>query len=274
MPSPSLLAIVCARDEALQIRRCLAGLIAEGFEVVLLDHGSTDATRSIAEDFLGQGLIRIETLPWTGSFSLSDQLRAKQAIVETSRHDWVSHFDADELPVAAPMFERVIDAVAAAAEQNCNCINFHELVFLPPPGRERFGAPEFCGDHLDYYFFQPTYPRLMRIWRRDSGLSNLAAGGHQLRGVERRLFPVDLVLRHFIVLSRAAARAKYLPRVFSEEDLARGWHGNRVNIQAEAIDAYFDGRLARADRIHSLRDPDDHRYELSHPQIKHFWEWG
>ena len=55
MPSPSLLAIVCARDEAVQIRRCLAGLIAEGFEVVLLDHGSTDATRSIAEDFLGQG---------------------------------------------------------------------------------------------------------------------------------------------------------------------------------------------------------------------------
>ena len=39
------------------------------------------------------------------------------------------------------------------------------------------------------------------------------------------------------------------------------------------LDAYFDGRLAKADRIHSLLDPDDHRYELSHPQTKHFWEW-
>ena len=101
MPSPQLLAVVCARNEVQQIDRCLGWLISQGFEVVLVDHASSDGTRERAEAFLGQGLLRIEQLDWEGHFSLSAQLRCKQQILASARHDWVAHFDADEAPQAS-----------------------------------------------------------------------------------------------------------------------------------------------------------------------------
>ncbi len=242
--------------------------------MILVDHDSTDSTHSIAETFLGHGLLRIESLDWAGSFSLADQLRVKQEIVASVSHDWVSHFDADEAPVAVPHYQRLLDAVADADQQGFNCLNFHELVFLPPVGCDRLPTEEFQGEYLDYYFFQPAYPRLMRLWRRNSGLSNLQAGGHQLSGEERRLVPVDLTLKHYIVLSREAARTKYLPRVFCAADLAKGWHANRVSIQEAAIDAYSHRSLERARRIQALVTPDDDQFVLTHPQQRHFWEWS
>ena len=67
MSSPELLAVVCARNEVQQIERCLRWLISQGFEVVLVDHASSDGTRERAEAFLGQGLLRIEQLAWEGT---------------------------------------------------------------------------------------------------------------------------------------------------------------------------------------------------------------
>ena len=51
------LAVVCARNEAIHIHRCLKHLISSGLEAYLIDNESTDDTREIAKEFLGRGLI-------------------------------------------------------------------------------------------------------------------------------------------------------------------------------------------------------------------------
>ena len=268
-----MLAVVCARNEALQIERCLSWLIRQGFEVVLVDHASSDGTRERAEAFLGQGLLRIEPLAWEGYFSLSDQLRLKQQILAATHHVWVAHFDADEAPQAASGWAGLKQVVLAADAAGFNCINFDEFVLLPPPqtpDRDQF-LP-FNGDFRHYYYFRPHYFRLMRLWRRDAGFSNLAAGGHRLQGEDLKCFPQDQILKHYIVLSRQAALAKYLPRVFSPEDLDRGWHGNRVSIQAAGIEAYFAGRGSEG-RLRCLPIPESADVDRSAPQRTHFWDW-
>ena len=274
MSSPGLLAVVCARNEAQQIERCLGWLISQGFEFVLVDHASTDGTRELAEAFLGHGLLRIEQLAWEGHFSLSTQLRCKQRILASVRHDWVAHFDADEAPQASDGWADLRHVVRAADAAGFNCINFDEFVLLPPPqSPDRDSRRPFTGDFRHYYYFRPHHPRLMRLWRRDAGFSNLGAGGHALQGGELRCFPQDQLLKHYIILSRQAALDKYLQRVFSPEDLQRGWHGNRVSIQAEGIESYFAGQTA-AGRLFCLPTPESTEVDRSAPQHTHFWAWN
>ena len=83
--------------------------------------------------------------------------------------------------------------------------------------------------------------------------------------------PLDLVKTRQI--SRQAALNKYLPRVFSSEDLERGWHGNRVSIQAGGLEAYFEGRGTDG-KLHCLSSPEATNVDRSSPQRTHFWEWS
>ena len=271
-----VLAIVCVRNEAIQIRRCLRHLISHGVDVILLNHASTDQSIDLARQFLGQGLLKIEYLPWTGFFNLSDQLQAKSKLFESYKnvYDWVAHFDADEEIVVRPSYSCLLDAVHDADRQGFNCLNFNEFVMMPPPKTsDLFSKEEFDGGHLDYYFFQNRYPRLMRVWKNNLNFNNVNAGGHRLQGENLKIFPVDFALKHYIILSRKHALVKYSKRSFSPEELSRGWHNNRININSDAINSYFDGTMCCDNRLFSLPSHDSCFFETKYPQSLHFWEW-
>lgn len=165
----SILAIVCARNEAVHIERCLTDLIASGCDVILIDNGSIDETVDRAERFIGRGLLRIEHLPWDGRFSLSAQLWAKKSVIQNSTHDWIVHADADEWLVSPTPGQSLGEAISIAHSAGDNVVNFHECVFIPKAG-EDFSQAHYSTQMRDYYFFQPKYPRLNRAWRRDAAL--------------------------------------------------------------------------------------------------------
>ena len=73
-PMTTAVAVVAARNESVHIRRCLRDLIAEGIDVILLDHDSTDDTVAKAKEFLGKGLLSIERFPWAGVYPLAELL--------------------------------------------------------------------------------------------------------------------------------------------------------------------------------------------------------
>ncbi|WP_434030450.1 glycosyltransferase family 2 protein [[Pseudomonas] boreopolis] len=83
-PTP-ISAAVITRDEADRIADCLASL-AFCDEIVVVDSGSGDATREIAERMGARVLVR----PFDGFRS------QKQFAVEQAAHDWVLCVDADE----------------------------------------------------------------------------------------------------------------------------------------------------------------------------------
>jgi glycosyltransferase involved in cell wall biosynthesis len=262
----SALAVLCVRNEAVHIRRCLDDLIASGLEVRLIDNGSSDSTREIAQSYLGSGLLGIDDLPWEGAFSLTDQLAAKRRIIAQSRHDWILHCDADEWLISPTDGQPLIEGLAAADAAGFTYVNFHEAVFVPLPG-EDFEREDYAKHMTTYYFFQPYYPRLNRAWRRDAGLENGSTGGHMLSGDQLTRYPTDFILRHYIVLSQDHARRKYLGRRFSDEDRSKGWHGSRVTTTEDNL------TLRPLPQLRRLSDPASRNFDLSHPVARHFWEW-
>lgn len=262
----SAVAVLCTRNESSHIARCLRSLIDEFVDVILIDNDSTDGTRQIASQFLGKGLLSIERLPWRGYFSLSEQLESKARIFKEVPHDWVIHIDADEWLCSPIAGQSLLDGIATAHAAGANCINFDEFVFVPSFDIDYYGN-EYHTRMLGYYFFQPHYPRLIRAWRREAGLDNQKHGGHLVDGPDVRRYPRDFILRHYIALNHEQVQQKYLRRLFSQKELAEGWHSNRVIITKDNL------IFPPSSSLEFLSCWASKAFLKSSVKIKHFWEW-
>lgn len=92
------------RDEEAVLARCLASVADEVDEICIVDTGSTDATREIAEQF-GAKLVE---MPWADDFS-----EARNASLALATGDWVLVLDADE----EVNFANTREALTSFAEQ-------------------------------------------------------------------------------------------------------------------------------------------------------------
>src|SRR5947208_17187791 len=68
---PTISVIIPARDEEASLGACLESLVAQtgvSFEIIVVDDGSTDRTREIAQSFAGVRVVDAGPLPrgWTG----------------------------------------------------------------------------------------------------------------------------------------------------------------------------------------------------------------
>ena len=254
-------AVVTCRNEASLLKRHLPLWVAEGLELVVIDHSSDDSTRTVAEGWLGNGVLTVRNLEWHGEFSLSQQLAAKAEVIEQLDHDWVMHLDADEWLHSHRDGETLQQAISRLAAAGANAVNFEEFVFLPlGPGR--------TAEH--YYFFAPTPQRLIRAWKRDCGFSNQTSGGHQLMSpgeTPLHVAPENLVLRHRIVQNQRQARRKYLKRRFEPSELQKGWHHNRLNLSARQLTFPDPAELEQ------LHHPAQRQLERKHPHATHYWHW-
>lgn len=158
-------------------------------------------------------------------------------------------------------------AIARADVAGYNVVNFEEFVFLPiEPGSAKDEHAFFPFAH--YYFFEPAKLRLMRAWRRESGFTNVDSGGHLLRGEDMRVAPENQVLRHYPFLSQEHAFEKYSERRYNEGELARGWHGNRIDIDNRLFAFPPPGELERLDDLAARA------LDRSRPHKLHYWEWA
>jgi len=265
--APSAVAVMCVANEEVHIESALRDLIQDGLDVVLIDHDSDDRTVERARPFLGRGLLSIERLPWTGRFSIAEQLDAKWRVIEQLDHDWIVHVDADEWLGAPAAGQTLLDGLRAADAAGYNAVHFNEFVFVPQPGADVYST-NYRQRSTRYYFFQPRYPYLVRAWKHRSGLDNRPSAGHLVSGPVR-LYPIDFPMRHYIALSEEHARRKYVGRAFPEVELARGFHYDRVGLTPDVL------------RFPSAGDP--HMRTLSHWSSKefdtmdavteHFWRW-
>jgi glycosyltransferase involved in cell wall biosynthesis len=109
--------ILASYNEERFIAGCLEHLFQQGVEVYLCDNESTDQTVAIAECFLGQGLIGIQTIRRAGMFSLRTQLARKEQLGATLDADWFMHADADEIRLPPRSNRTLAEALADADGQ-------------------------------------------------------------------------------------------------------------------------------------------------------------
>lgn len=262
----SCVAILCVRNEANHIRRAINDFVSQGIDVVIIDNGSTDHTLQICSEFLGNGLLSIEHMPWKGEFDLTTQLEIKNTIVRSLNHDWVIHADADEWMHSPVEGESLLDGITRLSEHGFNVINFEEFVFLPTQG-EKYNLDNYQKVFLNYYYFSPQKQRRMIAWNRLLSCSNIESGGHKLIGDGINVSPESFILRHYIVLSYEHAVQKYSQRVFSKRDLAKNWHKKRLNISQEKLELPSPDKLKQLDRWNS------YNLDFSDPKKEHYWNW-
>ena len=118
MSTPSrapLSVVLIAQNAAHQLDACLSSA-SFADEIVLVDSGSTDATRQVAQKHGA----RVVTKDWLG-FG-----RQKQFAVEQARHDWVLCLDADERvsPELRASIERALAAPVAPVYRMARCNRF------------------------------------------------------------------------------------------------------------------------------------------------------
>ncbi|MDP3898895.1 MAG: glycosyltransferase family 2 protein [Mesorhizobium sp.] len=227
-----IVAIIAVRNEALYLERCIRHLVSEGVEICLIDNGSTDGTLDIAASYRNEGVMRIEDLPYTGSFELEVQCRLKERLARDISSDWFLHQDADEIRQSDNWnTEKLIDAVSDLDRHGFNAVNFDEFVFLPTSPEENFEGLDYVDLMRSYYYYHPAANRRVNMWKkpRDRPVDLTTSGGHAVDFEGRRIANRSFVLRHYIALSEGHAYRKYgVDRSYAAKEIAnRKWHVER-----------------------------------------------
>ena len=111
---PQVSVIVPARNEEASVGACLASITQQAgvsYEVIVVDDGSTDRTREIAQSFPGVRVISPEPLPggWTGK---------NNALVAGAKHargEWLLFTDADTVHLPGSLAKSVEQATSSSA---------------------------------------------------------------------------------------------------------------------------------------------------------------
>jgi glycosyltransferase involved in cell wall biosynthesis len=263
-PDVRIVALLTVRNEARVLDRCLRHLADQGIEICVVDNDSVDDSRSIAESFRGHGVIRVERLPYPGSFELATILRNEERLAAEIDADWFIHHDADEIREAPEPFPSLAAGLAEVDRQGFNAVHFDEFVFLPSGDDESYEGTDFVARMEHYYFFEPGPLRRVNAWKRIPGVTpNLTdSGGHSVEFPGRKVFPTPFVMRHYIALSRAHVVAKYGSRVYSNAEVVeRKWHGPRA--------AFDPSRVRLPPRTRLKRKDPGRPWDRSDPWLRH-----
>lgn len=143
---PSLDVVIPAFNAERFLERAVASIFATGYPdlgVVIVDDGSTDGTRQLAEDLCSQwqGHCRLLRHPDGGNHGVSS---SRNLGISASKREWVALLDADDfyLPNRFAAFQRKLaDSEQFDALYEICEIRFDEAGQLPSPGvgHQRFG---------------------------------------------------------------------------------------------------------------------------------------
>lgn len=262
MAQITALAVLATYNEQRFVGACIENLTRQGFETYLLDNESTDRTVEIARQYRGRGLIAIESLPRDGVYRWERILQRKVEIAQISGHDWFMHVDADEIRLPPPRFRTIQEALGEVDSQGYNAVNFSELCFVPTREEPDHDHAQFQHTMRWYYAIRPFPNNRLNLWKRQPASPDLAtSGGHQIDFPGLRVYPIDFPMRHYLFLSAAHAKEKWVDRHYDPQELERGWHRSRAQLQASAI------RLQRAEELRLYRS--DRELDASEPLQAH-----
>ncbi len=259
-----VIALIAAYNAELYVKACIEHLTAHGVEVYLLDNESTDRTAKIARQFLGRGLLAVETLPRVGFFDSRSILARKQELAQTLDADWFIHQDIDELTLPPHARETLRQAIARVDAEGYSAIHFDEYEFIPTVEAPDHAHPDFIKTMLWYFPVELRSLHKVRAWKKQAAPVNLvASSGHHVLFEGRRTHPRAFKIKHYPYLSTAAMRQKYVRRRFPYGADAQGLHGWRLDVEKLpefVLPAQSELHEFRSDDALTLKQPRRVRY--------------
>lgn len=258
-----IVALLAIRNEELYLKRCLEHLFSQGIETCIIDNGSTDRSLGIAETFLDRGVFKIEHIPFNGTYEWLQILRFKERLAQEISADWFIHYDADEIREAPSPYQTLVEGIKDVDRQGYNAINFDEFVFIPTTNKEAYEGTDYVKTMRYYYYFQSKPLYRINAWKKTSSIIDLSSsGGHRIQFDGINVFPVNFILRHYIILSKAHAITKYGKRIYSAIEVEQlGWHRTRATFSKDRL------KLPTKKELHKLNE--NGCWNKSNPWLHH-----
>ena len=258
-PPASLLAVVTCFNEEDIIEATVAHLLGQGADVHVIDNwsfdGSWDLLNQLAETTPNVTLERWPVSEPSPTFELHQLLSRIEEVALATPHEWILHNDADELRQTPWPDVTVAQALGAIERFGYTAVDFSLLDFRPTEEGFARGA-----DPLTFFRWcelanQEGYTHQIRAWRQPKGERVVLApgAGHDPRFEGRRVFPLNLITRHYSLRSPTHAATKLrrdrIPRLAPAETEI-GWHGHLHELNAHPTFLWSpDDLLAYDDRF-------------------------
>lgn len=212
-------ACIITFNEADRIADCIASL-AFCDDIVVVDSGSTDQTRAIAE---GLGA-RVLQRPFDGFRS------QKQFAVDQARHDWVLCLDADER--VSPELRAAIEAARAGG-------------FAKAAGYRFARLSEYFGKFLRHGNAYPD--RVLRLFDRRRGGWRGTREIHEAASVDGavRTLGGDLIHYPYRSFAQQLAKTQRYARMMAEHEFARGKRASLAKLIVSPAWRFWRGYLFR-----------------------------
>ena len=195
-PQFRVLAVIPAFNEADVIYHSIGALIAEGVDVYLIDHESTDGTAEAARPWLDRGLVHIERFPEDAGYPernrremvWRDILSRVQDVSEMVSADWYVFSNADEFRESPWPGVTLAEGLREVGELGYNAVNFELFDFRPVddsfvPGDDPRNTSATMKGPCHYDFSQ------IKAWKCQPGPVDLVPhGGHDLLFDGKRVF--------------------------------------------------------------------------------------
>jgi len=260
-----VLAVFCIRNQAVYMPYVLKYLSAQGVDIVILDHGSTDGLVEVCKRLSNDiNIIDVITIPFTGKFPLKHLLELKTEVASRYTTDWIIHHDADEIFVSSRPNESLSELISRVDAEGYNALNFEEYVFLPESDDHDYSGTDFVKTMRYCYKFAPYEQRLVRAFHSSLLGMNITTGGHKLTD-DAQVYPENHVLKHYMCLSLERLKVKHKNRRYAESDVNLGWHSNRIGINWDKV---------VLPKLSALSDIEKTNFAVIKKYDKHFWEWS
>ena len=230
-----VIAIISAFNEGDIISPVIGHLVENGADVYLIDNHSTDDTVEQAHQWLGRGLLDIESFPKSlpagcespGPFDWSAILHRKEELAGELSANWFIHHDADEVRESPWPGITLKESIHWVDKLGYNCIDFRLLNF--PPIDDGFKQGDDPRTYFKFYEEGAECDKVqLKCWKAGNTPVSLAPhGGHEARFPGRRVFPVQFLLRHYPIRGQKHGVRKVFAerreRILQAEKL-QGWH--------------------------------------------------
>ncbi len=212
---PLLSLVMIVKNNALDLERCLKSVQGLVDEIIIVDTGSTDKTKEIAEKYT----YKIFDFKWTNNFS-----DAKNYALKWAKGRWIINLDADE-SLSKSDHKKILDAINNAS---LNTAGFTLIQRNYTNKIGQFGLVSSKGDHYNESKIANGFvPRkIVRLFKKDSRvhftgavhdsveLSIIANGG--------LISHLDLPIHHYGMLNRDGNERTKMYIGIEKENLRNG----------------------------------------------------
>ena len=230
----SLLAIIPCFNEVDIVEKTIERLLGQGCWVHVIDNWSMDGSwELLVERFQSNNRVSLERFPEhpTDQYQWFDMLSHIDSVGRKSRHDWIMHVDADEVFESFRHDWTLRECIGLADAAGFDVVDLTLIDFRPTSSflSRDYVLDNYALPKMWQFATRPGAKSLERIWKKTSELAGIAQSGGHLVTRSKKVFPINLILRHYPIRNPNQGKQKIfrdrLPR-FELEKSRYGWHSH------------------------------------------------